>query len=173
MALTLFYVLFIVVGLRFFSPSEVGLSLLSVAFLYVLYRLFKKDTFKELLLPLAAFFAGIFVYVSEDATVFQAVPILISSAFFLKFAEAYFFKKPFLGALVSKTPKVNLTEKKIEYINSSHGYWTLVNAINVTLQTVVLFAPIHVWALYTTLGWYTLFAVALGSQIIYGKLNGI
>lgn len=173
MALTLLYVLFIVIGLRFFSPSEVGIALMFTSASLFGYHLYKREPLKDALLIVAAFFAALFVTISSNTLLFKALPIILSATFFLKFLHATYSKKPFLGAMVQKVPKLHLSDDKIAYINSSHGYWSIVNGINLLLQIVVMFAPLHIWALYTTVGWYLLFALALVAQILYGKRHGI
>ena len=173
MALTLLYVLFIVIGLRFFTPSEVGIALMVSSAALFGYHLYKKAPLKDALLIIAAFFAALFVTISSNTLLFKALPIILSATFFLKFLHATYTKKPFLGDIVKKVPKVPLNAKKLAYIDSSHGYWSVVNGINLLLQIVVMFAPLNIWALYTTVGWYLLFGIALMAQILYGKMHGI
>ena len=172
MLLTLLYVLFIVVGLRFFEPSVVGLSLFTLAAPWTLYELYK-NRFKNVLVPLAATMVGFLVWYLDSTLVFKVLPVLITSLFFVKFAEAIIFKRPFLATMVQKTPKMKWSEEKLAFIDSAHLYWLIVTTINLVLQVVVLFAPMKIWALYTTVGWYMLFGGALALQIIYGKVKGV
>ena len=58
MLLTLLYVLFIVVGLRFFEPYVVGMALFTLAAPWTLYELIK-NRFKNILVPLAAWGAWV------------------------------------------------------------------------------------------------------------------
>ncbi|WP_345976842.1 hypothetical protein [Sulfurimonas sp. HSL3-7] len=172
MLLTLLYVLFIVVGLRFFEPHVVGMALFALAAPWTLYELIK-NRFKHVLVPLAATAAGFLVWFLDSVLVFKIVPVLITSLFFAKFAEAVIFKRPFLATMVQKTPKMVWSEEKLAFIERSHSYWLAVTGINLLLQIAVLFASMKIWALYTTVGWYLLFGGALALQILYGKVRGV
>ena len=172
MLLTLLYVLFIVVGLRFFEPEIIGLALFSLAAPWTLYELYK-NRFKNALVPLAATTVGFLVWFLDSTLVFKILPVLITSLFFVKFAEAVIFKQPFLAKMVQKTPKMVWSDEKLAFIDSSHSYWLLITTVNLMLQIAVLFASMKVWALYTTVGWYMLFGGALVLQIIYGKVRGV
>ena len=172
MLLTLLYVLFIVVGLRFFEPQVVGIALFSLAAPWALYELYK-NRFKNVLVPLAATTVGFFVWFLDSTLVFKILPVLITSLFFVKFAEAVIFKRPFLAKMVQKTPKMVWSEEKLALIDSSHLYWLIITSINLVLQIALLFASMKIWALYTTVGWYLLFGGALALQIIYGKVRGV
>lgn len=172
MLLTLLYVLFIVVGLRFFEPETVGLALFALAAPWALYSLIT-SRFEKILLPLAATAAGFLVWFLDTVLVFKLLPVVITTLFVVRFSEAVLFKRPFLAAIVQKTPKVRLSEEKLAFIDASHGYWLAVTGINLLLQIAVLFASMKVWALYTTAGWYLLFGGALLLQILYGKVRGV
>jgi len=172
MLLTLLYVLFIVVGLRFFEPQIIGIALFSLAAPWTLYELIK-NRFKNVLVPLAATVIGFLVWFLDSTFVFKILPVLITSLFFVKFGEAVIFKRPFLATLVQKTPKMVWSEEKLALIDSSHLYWFIITTINLVLQIAVLFASVEIWALYTTVGWYLLFGGALALQIIYGKVRGV
>jgi len=172
MLLTLLYVLFIVVGLRFFEPSVIGMALFSIAAPWTLYELFKNH-FKNVLVPLAATTVGFLVWYMDSTLVFKVLPVLITSMFFVKFAEAVIFKRPFLANMVKKTPKMTWSAEKLAFIDSAHLYWLVITTVNLVLQIAVLFAPMKIWALYTTIGWYMLFGGALVGQIIYGKVRGV
>ena len=172
MLLTLLYVLFIVVGLRFFEPSVVGMSLFAIAVPWTLYELFK-NRFKNVLVPLAATTVGFLVWYMESTLVFKVLPVLITSMFFVKFGEAVIFNRPFLANMVQKTPKMKWSEEKLAFIDSAHLYWFIITTVNLVLQVAVLFAPMKIWALYTTVGWYMLFGGALALQMIYGKVRGV
>ncbi len=109
----------------------------------------------------------------ESSLLFTLLPVFISLFFFIKFLDATLRNRPFLADMVKKVPKVNLNEEKLRYIDRSHAYWAAVNGVNVTIQIAMVFAPLTWWALYSTLGWYLLFGLALSTQIIYGRLHGI
>ncbi|MDX1295122.1 MAG: hypothetical protein R3302_02575, partial [Sulfurimonadaceae bacterium] len=71
MAAVLLYVLFVVVGLRFFGAAEVGavLSALSMIWFAVLWR--REGSLRATLVPLAAFVIGMTVWLAESAVIFQ------------------------------------------------------------------------------------------------------
>ncbi len=169
----LLYVLFVVIGLRFFDPAEVGavLSVIGLVWLGVVMR--KRYRIMDLSVPFLATVVGVTVWVMESELLFKLLPVLISLLFFVKFFHAYQTEQPFLAKMVEKVPKVSLSDGKLAYIDRSHGYWCIITGINLVLQIVMIFAPMGVWALYTTAGWYVLFASALAAQVIYGRVRGI
>lgn len=173
MAAVLLYVLFVVVGLRFFGAAEVGavLSALSMIWFAALWR--REGSLRATFVPLAAFVIGLTVWLAESAVIFQLLPVIVSLLFFVKFLDAVWRKKPFLAHMVQRVPKVQWSRSKLDYIDNSHGYWAMVTGVNTTIQAVMVMAPTTLWALYTTVGWYLLFAVALGAQIVYGKLHAV
>lgn len=122
---------------------------------------------------MTATLVGILVWLLDDVIVFKLLPVLITSLFFVKFAEAVMFKRPFLANMVRKTPKVVWSDEKLAFIDSSHSYWLFITTVNLLLQIAVLFASMKIWALYTTVGWYLLFGTALALQILYGKVRGV
>ncbi len=173
MGITLLYVLFIVVGLRFFPPAQIGAILFLIALLWLVYEMIRKTDKRTLAVPAFAAVIGLSVWIMDSVLLFKALPLLISALFLVKFGEAVFYNKPFLAKMVQKTPKMQWSEEKLAYIDSAHLYWMIVSGINTLIQIIVLFASMKVWALYTTVGWYLLFGTALGAQILYGKLNGV
>ncbi len=173
MGITLLYVLFIVVGLRFFPPAQIGAVLFIIALFWLLYEMIRTTEKRTLAVPAFAALIGLSVWIMDSALLFKALPLLISALFLVKFGEAVFYNKPFLAKMVQKTPRMQWSEEKLAYIDSAHLYWMIVSGINTLIQVIVLFAPIEIWALYTTLGWYLLFGSALGAQIIYGKIHGV
>jgi len=173
MIVTLLYVLFIVVGLRFFPPSQVGAALFILAAFWLVYEMIRSNDKRTYAVPAFAVVIGLVVWVLDSAMVFKALPLLISALFLVKFGEAVFYDKPFLAQMVQKTPKVQWSEEKLAYIDSAHLYWMVVSGINTLIQVIVLFAPMTIWALYTTVGWYILFGTALASQIVYGRIRGV
>ncbi|RLA73391.1 MAG: hypothetical protein DRG24_00155 [Epsilonproteobacteria bacterium] len=173
MGITLLYVLFIVVGLRFFPPAQIGAVLFIIALFWLLYEMIRTTEKRTLAVPAFAALIGLSVWIMDSALLFKALPLLISALFLVKFGEAVFYNKPFLAKMVQKTPRMQWSEEKLAYIDSAHLYWMIVSGINTLIQVIVLFAPIEIWALYTPLGWYLLFGSALGAQIIYGKIHGV
>lgn len=169
----LLYILFVVVGLRFFEPAELGAVLSLVGTLWLAISYWRHRDLSVLLVPAAATAIGLSVWLMQSSLLFTLLPVILSLFFFIKFLDATLRNRPFLADMVKKVPKVNLNEEKLRYIDRSHGYWTVVNGLNVSIQIAMIFAPLSIWALYSTVGWYLLFGLALGSQIIYGKAHGI
>ena len=67
--------------------------------------------------------------------------------------------------------KKELNHKEIEYIGYGDGYWAIVTFINSMIQAVLAFYGDSVfWALYSTVGWYLYFFLALILQVAYGKV---
>ncbi len=173
MLAVLLYILFVVVGLRFFEPALLGAVLSLIGVLWLAIGYWRHRDLAELLVPAAATMIGLAVWLMESSLLFTLLPVFISLFFFIKFLDATLRNRPFLADMVKKVPKVNLNEEKLRYIDRSHAYWAAVNGVNVTIQIAMVFAPLTWWALYSTLGWYLLFGLALSTQIIYGKLHGI
>ncbi len=169
MFFTLIFVLFIVVGTRYLNIHELASVLILYSLVWLIYLKFKSVKLSEYSVALCALVCAIAVYVLEDEAIFRLLPVFISALFFFKFLEATVSNKPFLAQMLRRVPMLDLSDEKLDMIDRSHLYWSVVNGINFILQIVVIFAPLNIWALYTTVGWYTLFASALVVQIIYTR----
>lgn len=173
MIAVLLYVLFVVVGVRFFEPRELGMVLTLAGALWLVAAFRQNGSLKELIVPLTAAAVGIAVWTLESAMALQLLPVMVSLLFFVKFVDAAINGRPFLGKMVAAVPRVSLSAEKLAYIDRSHGYWAAVTGINTAIQIAMAVAPMPVWALYTTAGWYLLFAAAVTAQIVYGRLHGV
>ena len=169
----LLYVIFVICGLRFFEPGAVGAAMGAVGIVWTGASYWRHRSVSELLVPATAAVIGLAVWLMESSLLFTLLPVIISLFFFIKFLDATLRNRPFLADMVKRVPKVRWSPEKLAYIDRSHGYWAVVNGINVAIQIVMVFAPLSLWALYSTVGWYLLFGLALGAQIINGKLHGI
>jgi len=172
MVAVLLYVLFVVVGLRYFEPAQLG-GLLTAAGALWSAAAWRRGSWRDLAVPLGATAVGASVWVLETALIFRLLPVMVSALIFAKFFDAAWRGRPFLAGMLSGIPRLNLPEAKRAYIDRSHGYWAAVTGVNTALQIAMVLAPTGIWALYTTAGWYLLFATALAAQIIYGKLHGV
>ena len=173
MLAVLLYVLFVVVGVRFFEPGQVGALLVLAGGLWLAAALWRHRSLKEAIVPSTATIVGITVWILESTMVLQLLPVMVSRSEFVKFVDAAVNDRPFLSKMVKAVPKVPLDDAKLAYIDRSHGYWAVVTGINTAIQIAMAVAPLPLWALYTTAGWYLLFAAALAAQIVYGRVHGV
>lgn len=114
------------------------------------------------------------VYYLTDLEIIKIIPALISSLFFLLFLFAYLYDKKMILKFTKKFYKKELNQNEIEYISGGDGYWAIVTFINSVIQTVLAFYGETVfWALYSSVGWYIYFLLALILQVAYGKVYAI
>ena len=110
-------------------------------------------------------------YYLTDLEIIKIIPALISTLFFLLFLFAYLYDKKMILKFTKKFYKKELNHKEIEYIGYGDGYWAIVTFINSMIQAVLAFYGDSVfWALYSTVGWYLYFFLALILQVAYGKV---
>ena len=110
-------------------------------------------------------------YYLTDLEIIKIIPALISTLFFLLFLFAYLYDKKMILKFTKKFYNKELNHKEIEYISHGDGYWAVVTFINSMIQAVLAFYGDSIfWALYSTVGWYLYFFLALILQVAYGKV---
>ncbi len=172
MAAVLLYVIFVVVGVRYLEPAALGALLTFFAAIWLLLSV-RREGWREGVVPTTALAVGAAVWLLESTAALQLLPVMVSLLFFVKFLDAAWRGRPFLAEMLRGVPRLRLSEAKYDFIDRSHGYWAAVTGLNTLIQAGMVAAPMGVWALYTTAGWYLLFAAALTAQIVYGRLHGV
>ncbi|GEM_PF-2693780 len=167
MLFMLLFVVGVVVGTHYLETTTLAMLLFTISLFQIIYIKIRSLSKEEYIVPVFALFVSLSVWMLDDVAIFKLLPVALSALFFLKFLNAYLYKKPFLANMLRVIPRLKLSDEKLMWIDNSHLYWAAVNAINLILQIAVLAAPLKIWALYTTVGWYLLFSIALVAQIIY------
>lgn len=172
MVQTLLYVVIVAVGLRMLGVVATGWLLVAVGTVLGAWQLRRRTlSLKVLFFPLLYLLSAALLLTLKETFWLRFFPLVLSALFFFKFLHAAYFRRPFLGEWMAKVPFVHVTEVKLQAIDRSHGYWSAVTGINLLLQTLALFWPLTLWALYTTAGWYLLFGLALALQILFIRVK--
>ena len=114
------------------------------------------------------------VYYFNGVAFVWFVPVLISSFFFVLFANAHFNNKKLVLKYTQKFYKKKLSQKEKEYLAKGDVYWMFVTLGNTLLQLYFgLGENKELWLFYSSLGWYVFFFFALALQVIYGKIKHV
>lgn len=107
----------------------------------------------------------------------RLIPAAISSLFFLYFLNAYIHNKNLILYFTQKFYSKALSDEELKFLDKGDLYWVGVTLLNTIIQAFMgLYAANALWVFYSSVGWYIYFGIALGVQIVYGKvyaLNGV
>lgn len=156
--------------LQYFDFKNVTLLYLFFIFVYLVILIFYKQELKIIFIPIIYFVFLVLAYILSSIEFVKVIPALISVVFFLLFLIAYRQKKELILSFTKKFYKKKLGSDEERYIANGDGYWAVITFINILIQLVLAFyASDSVWAIYSSVGWYFYFFIALLFQIIYGK----
>jgi len=156
---------------HYFDFQSVVVTYIFLSLLLIIYSFFKKREPKEFIVLAIYFILLIFAYFSSSFLTVKFIPVLISTSFFIMFVDATINKRELIYSFTTKFYKKELSKKEIIYLKNGDFYWLVVLFINVLIQTILVFyATDTLWALYSSIGWYIYFFIALIFQILYGKL---
>ena len=110
-------------------------------------------------------------------TSFEAVkfiPVFSAMTFFTVFALSFMKKGELIYKITTKFYKKKLSDGEIVFLKAGDAFWagaTLLYALFLVL--IVYYENDMAWAIFSSVGWYIYFVLALGIQIIYGKFYAI
>ncbi len=145
------------------------LSLLSLIYAYLKKK--KKEDFVivgiYLLLLSTAYFANSFETV-------KFIPVLSAMTFFTIFTHASIHKHELIFKFTTRFYKKELSDGEVAFLKNGDKFWAIAIFIYaVFLIVLVFYGNDTLWALFSSVGWYVYFVLALVAQIIYGKAYAI
>lgn len=153
-------------GIAFSSALFFCIALVGAIF----YKL-KKDDKSSYIYLMIAFLSGISYFVNNLKPM-QFAPLVISITFLFIFISFQINGSSIPLMSAKKFKKQGLTPKEEEFLKKSHKWWILVLLLNVFLHLFFLYSNnFDLWALYASVGWYSLFALALLTNIAIGKIR--
>lgn len=157
----------------FYSLKNFDLKTVSVAiFIFSLFWLgfTLKKGIKEFLFPLFYLFISILAYFLDSFLLLKMLPLLISILISLFMFYTYFSKNSFIFIFLDKIKK-KVEEKEKEYIQKSTLFWSFASVINVCIHIYVIsIENLNYWIIYSSFGWYFVFAIFGIFQFIHKKL---
>lgn len=164
--LYLVYPILIYVGLHFFSPVWIALSLLVLAGL----KLFDSTASLSLRLawPVTAIIvvAGVFATQSEQAVLLY--PVLINMVLFIVFITSYF-RPPTVIELLARTQEPDLPESGIRYTRKVTLVWCIFFLLNGSIAFLTTLMDRDWWLFYNGFAAYLLMATLFLAEMIVRK----
>ncbi|MCF6172169.1 MAG: hypothetical protein L3J44_00020 [Campylobacteraceae bacterium] len=159
--------------IHYFEFRVVVLVYLLLAIFYLFYKVARKNSYKDLIIPVIYVLALSLAYCFSSFQTIKYIPVTLSTIFMFVFIDSHYNKKYLILDFTEKFYHKELKEEEIEFLKKGDGYWVIVMFINTIIHLfVVNFASDIIWAFYSSIGWYILFFTALIGQIIYGKVYG-
>ena len=166
MIFTLGYIPFVLIAYYYFGVSVAGLFLVGAGVVLGSISWLKHRNFKALISPFIAILLGFGAYFSDNFIALKLYPLLLSLLFLTYFTVSVLIKRYPLVAWVEKFKKRPLTEQEIKDIIISHWFWIAVMALNTLIHLYLVIQSNTVfWALYSFVGWYLYFGMAMILQL--------
>ncbi|HEX5710046.1 MAG TPA: lysophospholipid acyltransferase family protein [Sulfuricurvum sp.] len=166
MIFTLGYIPFVLIAYYYFGVSVAGLFLVGAGVVLGSVSWLKHRHFKELISPFVAIIVGFGAYFSGAFIALKLYPLLLSLLFLTYFTVSVWTKRYPLVVWVEKFKKRPLTEQEINDVIVSHWFWIAVLAFNTLIHLyLVIQSDTVFWALYSFVGWYLYFGMAMILQL--------
>jgi len=160
--------------IRYYDLKTVLLGYLVLAIIFFIYKLFKKQRHKDMLMPSIYVVALSVAYYYSSLEGVKYIPVTLSMIFTLVFVDAHLHKKEMILGFTRKFYKKELSQNEVAYLKKGDLYWVFVMMLNTLIHLyVVNYSSDIFWAFYVSVGWYGLFFGALIVQIIYGKFYAV
>ncbi|MDD5549438.1 MAG: lysophospholipid acyltransferase family protein [Sulfurovaceae bacterium] len=169
MIFSLLYIITAVVIYHYAGVSTAGLVLCIMGIVNLFFQIWKKRyNLDTLASPLFAIVLGICAFFVSDFIIIKLYPLLISLVFWVYFVYAVITKKYPLVTWVEKFKKRQLSNQEMVDIKKSHFFWVIVLGINTLIHLyLVLYGSVNEWALYSFVGWYLYFGIAMAIQLSF------
>lgn len=148
----------------------ISILLLSVAIinLYIVIKL--KFTKTDIFVPIIFLFVGVFSFFIHSNIIFRMIPAVISFYFLSLFAKSNFSDTTLIEHFASIRHKEVFNTQTILYFKKLNWIWTWFLSINLLIQIIVIFMPLYIWVLYTSVISYLLMGTLFIVEFIYRKL---
>ncbi len=160
--------------IEYFPLRAVVLGYLVIALIYFVYKYYKTDDHKELIVPTGyiLLLSSSFYFSSIESV--KYIPTALSMLFLVMFMDAHQNKKHLVLKFTKQFYKKELSEAETEFLKNGDLYWVWVMSGNTLIHIIVVnYASDTFWAFWASVGWYGYFFSALFAQIIYAKVLGV
>lgn len=173
-ALTLLFAPTFLLSIHYFDFKTVVCVYLLLSFIYFIVTLIQTKISKDLLTPFIYIVLLTLAYFYVDFQIVKYIPVFISILFFLLFFDASISHKELIYKLTHRFYKKDLSNQENIFLKNSDIYWTIITGCNVVIQIFLAHQNNAVlWALYSSVGWYVFFFIALLIQLLYGKFYAL
>ncbi len=168
MIFTLAYIPFVLIAYHYFGISVAGLLLAGMGVVISLVAWYSDRPLKSFVSPFIVTVLGIGAYFSGSFTALKLYPLLLSLLFLTYFIASVLTKRYVLIAWVEKFKKRSLNDQEYHDVIVSHWFWVGVLTINSLIHLyLVVQSDTVFWALYSFVGWYFYFGVAMVLQLSF------
>jgi 1-acyl-sn-glycerol-3-phosphate acyltransferase len=174
MIFTLAYIPFVLIVYRYCGISITGLVLGGMGIIVSLLAWYTHRPLKSFVSPLIVTLLGVGAYFSGSFTALKLYPLLLSLLFLTYFIVSVLTKRYVLIAWVEKFKKRSLNDQEYQDVIVSHWFWIGVLTINSLIHLyLVVQSDTVFWALYSFVGWYLYFGVAMVLQLSFAHRSVI
>lgn len=169
MIFSLLYIFIAIVAYRYLGASTAGLILCSMGIIALSFQIWRKQySLDNITSPIFAIVLGVCAFFVSDFIVIKLYPLLVSLVFWLYFIYSVIAKKYPLVVWVEKFQKRPLSTQEMIDVKKSHLFWVIVLGVNSLIHLyLVLYGSINEWALYSFVGWYLYFGIAMIIQLSF------
>lgn len=166
--ISLIYAPIVFYSLKNFELKTVSIAIFIFSLFWLAFTIQKG--LKEFLFPLFYLFISILAYFLESFLLLKMLPLLISILISLFMFYTYFSNNSFIFIFLDKIKK-KVEEREKEYIQKSTLFWSFTSVINVFIHIYVLsIQDLNYWIIYSSVGWYFVFAISGIFQFIHKRL---
>ncbi len=160
--------------IHYFEFKLVVLAYLLLAIGYFIYSIFKKKSYRDMVMPTIYIVAFFIAYYFSSMQSVKYIPVTLSMIFLLLFIDSHYNKKEMILGFTKQFYKKQLSDAEVAFLKNGDIYWVWVMGVNTLIHLyVVNFCSDAFWAFYASVGWYILFFTSLLMQIIYGKVYAV
>jgi 1-acyl-sn-glycerol-3-phosphate acyltransferase len=168
MIFSVVYIPFVLIAYYYLGALITGLLLVSMGVILGIRLWINQKNIKKLVSPFILIVLGVGAYFSGDFLALKLYPMLLSFSVFFYFIISVSTKQYPLIVWVEKLKKRSLNEHEKRDVIASHWFWIGVLAINCFIHIyLVINSNTLFWALYSFVGWYLYFGVAMVMQLSF------
>lgn len=133
----------------------IGIILFAVGWLFTL----RSFDIKRILFPLFYLLIGVATLLMQNAMILKVLPLTLACAFCILLMVSYLEKDSLILHFAKKFHKKEISAHEEAYIHRSSQFWITLSLMNIIIHVLVILSDnTTYWVLYTSFGWYFLFA---------------
>lgn len=168
------YIPLILILYHYLGVSTAGLLLMCVGIILGVGLWISQKNIKKLISPFIAILLGIGAYFSSNLIALKLYPLLLSILFLIYFIISVSTKQYPLVIWVEKFKKRTLNEQEMKDVIVSHWFWIGILSINSLIHCYFVMSDNTLaWALYSFVGWYLYFGIAMLLQLSFARRDSI
>jgi len=160
--------------IRLYDFKTITLIYILLTVTFLLFSIAKKKKREDFVISGIYLLLLSFAFFMDNFEFVKFIPVFTSITFFSIFTYAAYAKKEIIYKFTKKFYKKEMSDAEILFLKNGDKFWAVTMFIYTFIQVlIVYFGNDTLWAIYSSIGWYIYFVIALVIQILYGKLYAI